>query len=100
MKINEELNHILRAAYTEAKSRTHEYLTPEHVLFASLFFESPREIIRKCGGDIENLQARLEDFFKNKIPQAAEKSEPAQSASFQNVMDRAVYHTASAQKIT
>ena len=98
MKINEELNHILRAAYTEAKSRTHEYLTPEHVLFASLFFESPREIIRKCGGDVENLQSRLEDFFKNKIPRGAENSEPTQSVSFQNVMDRAVYHTASAQK--
>jgi ATP-dependent Clp protease ATP-binding subunit ClpA len=98
MKINEELNHILRAAYTEAKSRTHEYLTPEHVLFASLFFEFPREILRKCGGDVENLQARLEDFFKNKLPKAAENSEPTQSVSFQSVMDRAVYHTASAQK--
>jgi ATP-dependent Clp protease ATP-binding subunit ClpA len=98
MKINEELNHILRAAYTEAKVRTHEYLTPEHILFASLFFESPREILRKCGGDVENLQTKLEDFFRNKIPKASENGEPVQSISFRNVMDRAVYHTASAQK--
>ncbi len=98
MKINEELNHILRAAYTEAKVRTHEYLTPEHILFASLFFESPREILRRCGGDVENLRAKLEDFFKNKLPKALENSEPLQSIGFQNVMDRAVYHTASSQK--
>jgi ATP-dependent Clp protease ATP-binding subunit ClpA len=98
MKINEELNHILRAAYTEAKVRTHEYLTPEHILFASLFFESPREILRRCGGDVENLRAKLEDFFRNKLPKAAENSEPLQSIGFQNVMDRAVYHTASSQK--
>ncbi|MCX5840839.1 MAG: AAA family ATPase, partial [Deltaproteobacteria bacterium] len=98
MKINEELNHILRAAYTEAKVRTHEYLTPEHILFASLFFESPREILRRCGGDVENLRAKLEDFFRNKLPKAAENGEPLQSIGFQNVMDRAVYHTASSQK--
>ncbi len=98
MKINEELNHILRAAYTEAKVRTHEYLTPEHILFASLFFESPREILRRCGGDVENLRAKLEDFFRNKLSKALENGEPLQSIGFQNVMDRAVYHTASSQK--
>ena len=43
MKINEELNQILRAAYTEAKVRSHEYLTPEHILFASLFSMRPRK---------------------------------------------------------
>jgi ATP-dependent Clp protease ATP-binding subunit ClpA len=98
MKINEELNHILRTAYTEAKVRTHEYLTPEHILFASLFFESPREILRRCGGDVENLRAKLEDFFRNKLPKASENGEPLQSIGFQNVMDRAVYHTAASQK--
>jgi ATP-dependent Clp protease ATP-binding subunit ClpA len=98
MKINEELDHIFRAAYTEAKLRSHEYLTPEHILFASLFFESSSEIIRSCGGDVKGLQAKLEDFFSTKIPKARKDMDPIQSASFQNVIERAVWHTTSAQK--
>jgi ATP-dependent Clp protease ATP-binding subunit ClpA len=98
MKINEDLNHILRAAYTEAKVRSHEYLTPEHILFASLFFDAPREIIRKCGGDIDHLRDKLEDFFKSKLPQVSNDNAPLQSVGFQSVMDRAVWHTSSAQK--
>jgi ATP-dependent Clp protease ATP-binding subunit ClpA len=98
MRINEELHHILRAAYIEAKTREHEYLTPEHILFASLFFESPKEIIRRCGGDIDTLRSKIEDFFIKKIPRIAKSNDPIQSISFQNVMERAVYHTVSAQK--
>ncbi len=98
MKINEELNHILTAAFTEAKAREHEYLTPEHILFAALFFESAAEIIRKCGGSVETLHAKIEDFFNKKMPHAQQNTDPLQSIGFQNVMTRAVYHTASSQK--
>lgn len=98
MKINEELNHILRAAYTEAKVRSHEYLTPEHILFASLFFDAPREMIQRCGGDPESLRDKLEEFFKSKLTPAQDENAPVQSAGFQSVLDRAVWHTTSAQK--
>jgi len=98
MRINDELHHILRAAYIEAKTREHEYLTPEHILFASLFFEYPKEIIRRCGGDIDTLRSKIEDFFSKKIPRVSKTNDPIQSTSFQNVMERAVYHTVSAQK--
>jgi len=98
MRISQELDHIFRAAYTEAKMRSHEYLTPEHILFATLFFESSSEIIRACGGDIKSLQNRLEEFFSTKIPRSKKDVEPVQSASFQNVIERAVWHTTSAQK--
>jgi len=98
MKISEELDSIFRAAYTEAKLRSHEYLTPEHILFAALFFESSGDIIRACGGDVKNLQTRLEDFFTTKLPKMKKETDPVQSASFQNVIERAVWHTTSAQK--
>jgi len=98
MKINEELDNILRAAYSEAKTREHEYLTPEHILFAALFFDSVRSIIRGCGGDVKKLQSALDDFFRKKIPHAPSDTEPEQSMGFQNVMERAIWHTASAQK--
>ncbi len=98
MKISEELDSIFRTAYTEAKLRSHEYLTPEHILFAALFYESSSEIIRACGGDVKHLQTRLEDFFATKLPKLKRETDPVQSASFQNVIERAVWHTTSAQK--
>lgn len=98
MKVNEELNNILRAAYLEAKSRKHEYLMPEHILFASLFFREAKEIIRRCGGSVEGVKRKIEDFFQSKVPLGGENEEPLQSLSFQNVMDRSVHHTMMSQK--
>ena len=47
MKVSEELNNILVASFNEAKTRTHEYVTPEHILYSSLFFSTGRDIIEK-----------------------------------------------------
>lgn len=98
MKVSEELNNILRAAYVEAKSRRHEYLMPEHILFASLFFKESKEIIRRCGGSIDDLKSKIEEFFQSKVPLSGENEEPLQSLSFQSVMDRSVHHTLMSQK--
>ena len=45
MEISEALNHVILSAYREAEERKHEYLTPEHVLYASLFSKDGREIL-------------------------------------------------------
>jgi ATP-dependent Clp protease ATP-binding subunit ClpA len=98
MKINDELNNIFNAALNEARIREHEYLTPEHILYASLFFDRGAEIIRGCGGNIDVLRMGLEEFFnKDNIPHANEK-EPVQSDGFQRVIENAIFHVASAQK--
>lgn len=99
MRVNEELNNILTAAFAEAKIRAHEYITPEHVLYASLFFNSGSDIITNCGGDIEQLKKVLENFFKGKyIPVVAKGKEPVESEGFQNVLQNAMLHVASAGK--
>ena len=98
MQINKELNFILTAAYNEARSRKHEYITVEHLLYASLFFESGYEIIVQCGGDIENLKRKMSEFLAgDKIPQIQNK-EPIQSQAFNNVLQNAIVHTVSAEK--
>lgn len=98
MKISEELNNILNAALNEARIRDHEYLTPEHILYASLFFDRGREIISNCGGSIDDLQKELDRFFnKDYIPHGGKK-EPVQSEGFQRVIENAIFHVASAQK--
>ncbi|MGA2477700.1 MAG: ATP-dependent Clp protease ATP-binding subunit ClpA [Spirochaetia bacterium] len=97
MDISPSLNQIIVAAYREAESRGHEYLTPEHVLYASLFFDRGREIILSCGGNVESLASDLEEFFTTRVP-VAENSKPIQSAGFQSIMENAILHTASSEK--
>jgi ATP-dependent Clp protease ATP-binding subunit ClpA len=97
MDISRELNEIIVAAYREAESRGHEYLTPEHVLYESLFFDRGREIILSCGGNMESLSKDLEGFFDAHVP-VMEGAKPEQSAGFQSVMENAIMHTASAEK--
>ena len=81
MEINEELNKIIMSAYNEANSRQHEYLTPEHLLYASLFFDKGKDIIEHCGGDVERMKANLEKYFEKHIP-VVEDREPMQSIGF------------------
>jgi ATP-dependent Clp protease ATP-binding subunit ClpA len=97
MEISAELNHVILAAYREAESRHHEYLTPEHVLYASLFFDRGRQIILSCGGNVESLSKDLEEYFRTRIP-VVENSKPIQSAGFQSIMENAILHSASAEK--
>lgn len=99
MNISDELNQIIMAAFNEAKNRRHEFITPEHVLYASLFFDDGRSIVEKCGGDIESLTKDIDKFFNDKIP-VVENIDPVQSSGFQSVMERAIWQTASAQKET
>jgi ATP-dependent Clp protease ATP-binding subunit ClpA len=98
MKINDELNDILSAAFNEAKVRKHEYLLPEHILYASLFFENGREIIVNVNGNIDKLKKELENFFKSGYIPINETEEPVQSKSFQNVIENAILHVVSAEK--
>ncbi len=80
-----ELEMALRAAIKEAKIRQHEYVTVEHVLFSILHDNYGRQILEACGGDIENLKARLLEFFdKNleKLPKEVQM-EPQQSIGLQ-----------------
>ncbi|MGE5343550.1 MAG: ATP-dependent Clp protease ATP-binding subunit ClpA [Candidatus Omnitrophota bacterium] len=101
MTVTEELNHIITAAFSEAKSRSHEYVTPEHILYASLFFTGGAQIISSCGGNLKRLKKELESFFKSGfIPVKEEVKDPLQSEGFQNVVQNAMMHVVSAGKQT
>ncbi|TFG83281.1 MAG: ATP-dependent Clp protease ATP-binding subunit ClpA [Spirochaetales bacterium] len=89
MKVSQQVQAIFNAAYNEAKLRGHEYLTPEHILYASLSFEQVRAILVACDADLENLKQGMEAYFEQKIP-AVKDQEPIQTAGFQSVIERAV----------
>jgi len=97
MKVSQEVQAIFNAAYNEAKLRSHEYLTPEHILYAALSFEQVRSILEACEADVEQLRRGMEAYFEQKIPQV-KNAEPVQTAGFQSVIERAVLQSQAAGK--
>lgn len=88
------------AAYAEANVRRHEFITPEHLLYASLFFDEGKEIILHCGGDPARLKGALEKHLDVSDTATPTPSRAVQSLGFQSVLERAAWHGASAQKET
>ncbi|QEN06678.1 ATP-dependent Clp protease ATP-binding subunit ClpA [Oceanispirochaeta crateris] len=97
MDISQELQIIVNAAYQEARSRKHEYFTPEHLLFTTLDFDAPRELIESCGGDPDLILEELEEFFSKNI-EVVTGAEPIQSEGLQNIIERSMLQMSSAGK--
>ncbi|MDR2095140.1 MAG: ATP-dependent Clp protease ATP-binding subunit ClpA [Treponema sp.] len=97
MKISNHLQAIISAAYTEAKIRNHEYLTPEHLLYAALAFDEVQSILSACGANLNLLKQNMEDFFEKNIP-IMDNVEPIRTVHFQSVIERAVMQSHSSQR--
>jgi ATP-dependent Clp protease ATP-binding subunit ClpA len=98
--ISKELERTLNAALKEAKSRRHEYVSLEHLLFALLRDKDGKAAIIACGGNIEKLGKSLEEYFTGQmetLPQGWDQ-EPQQTLSFHRVLQRAVIHAQSAER--
>ncbi len=97
IQIQDDLNRILAVGFADARQRRHEYLTPEHFLYASLFFSAGAGVMARCGANIELLKKELETYLNEKVPRA-DRSEPVPSLGFQDMMERAVVHSLAAEK--
>ncbi|MCC6848457.1 MAG: ATP-dependent Clp protease ATP-binding subunit ClpA [Deltaproteobacteria bacterium] len=100
MRISRELEISLALAVSEARRRRHEFLCIEHVLYALLHDADVAEVVRHCGGDVEELKRALERFFDEKVqrlPSGADVS-PEQTIGFQRVIQRAAAHVQSSGK--
>jgi ATP-dependent Clp protease ATP-binding subunit ClpA len=98
MKISGHVEAIINAAYNEAKIRNHEYLTPEHILYAALAFDEVQGVLVSCGASVEQLKIGMEHFFKQKVPINLATEDPTQTVGFQSVIERAVLQSRSSQK--
>src|SRR5438094_7383503 len=98
--ISKELEATLNLALKEAKTRRHEYVSLEHLLYALLKDKDGRRAIMNCGGDIERLRKSLEEFFNGELETlpAGFDQEPQQTLSFHRVLQRAVIHAQSAER--
>ncbi|MDR2072541.1 MAG: ATP-dependent Clp protease ATP-binding subunit ClpA [Spirochaetaceae bacterium] len=99
MKISRHVQAIINAAYNEAKVRNHEYLTPEHILYAALSFDEVQGVLAACGANLEQLKTGLENYIEQKVPMV-DNSEPTQTVGFQSVLERAVIQSQSSQRDT
>ncbi len=99
--LNKNLEESLIRAIREAKSRNHEYVTVEHMLYGLLHDDLAFHIIKECGGSTKELKEMLEGFFVKQIPQipGANRGEPIQTRAFKRVLQRAVSHVQSCGKL-
>jgi len=98
--ISKDLEATLNFALKEAKSRRHEYVSLEHLLYALLRDPDGKSAIVACGGDIERLNKALIEFFDGqmeKLPAGLDR-DPQQTLSFHRVLQRAVIHAQSAER--
>src|SRR6056297_21816 len=97
MKISDDVQGVINAAYLEAKERQNEYLTPEHILYAALFFETVQQLIDGCGADSGTIKRDVEDYLGTYIPKV-ESAEPIQTIGVQEVIEQAIFHTEHSSK--
>ena len=66
--ISQKVEIALVMAIREAKTRHHEHVTVEHILYGLLHDEITRTIIKGCGGNVDSLKINLESFFISNMP--------------------------------
>jgi len=98
--INDKLEMALVRAIREAKVRKHEHVTVEHILYGLLYDELAARIIEGCGGDVESMKRKLEDFFASNLPSIKDgiAHDPVQTIGFNRVLQRAIAHVQSCGK--
>jgi len=97
MRINDNVQEVLNAAFLYAKQEKHEYITADHILYAAMHYDVCKEIITYCGGNPEKIKKELKEYLIKNSPIASNR-DPVQSLGFNSVLERAIFHTESAQK--
>lgn len=96
--LNKDLEITLNAAFREARTRRHEFMTVEHLLLALIDNPSASEALGACGVDTETLKRELSEFIDETTPLLPENEndrETQPTLGFQRVLQRAVFHVQS-----
>ena len=89
MKLESLANQIYTVAKNEARMENHEYITPEHFLYATLMFNDGREIISDSGGEVKRISKNIQEFFEKYMTSAGDM-EPTESISFTLMLEDAI----------
>ena len=98
--LSKELEFTLNLAFKEAREKNHEFMTVEHLLYALLGNPSAVEVLRACGGNLEQLKQEVGTFLEETTPKLSQEDsrETQPTLGFQRVLQRAVFHVQSSDK--
>ncbi len=83
-------------AVNEAVRRRNEYVTLEHLLLALLHDRDVVDVVRACGGDVEELKKQLDDFIQKTYEQVEDEDvQPTLTTMLQRVIQYAQLHAQS-----
>ncbi len=68
MLISDDLESTLRRAFERAQSACHEYVSPEHLLYALTYDRTAADILYNCGADLQRLRDEVDTFLDETMP--------------------------------
>jgi ATP-dependent Clp protease ATP-binding subunit ClpA len=98
----QSLEKTLHSALAGAAERSHEYATLEHLLLALIDDGDAAQVMQACGVDLGELGEVVKQYLDQEYQslKTQEKGEPAPTAGFQRVIQRAILHVQSSGKDT
>ncbi|MFM5907682.1 MAG: ATP-dependent Clp protease ATP-binding subunit ClpA, partial [Novosphingobium sp.] len=96
------LEKTLHSALANAADRSHEYATLEHLLLALIDDPDAAQVMSACGVDLAELAEVVKQYLDQEYQslKTSEKGDPAPTAGFQRVIQRAILHVQSSGKDT
>ena len=98
MKVSTMLSRILSESLLVAKDFHHEFFTPEHVLATAIRDEFVEQLLQNSGADTKELKSEVSNYLTTQLPVISDNANPeiikapVESAGFQAMMNRAVFH--------
>ncbi|WP_260926145.1 ATP-dependent Clp protease ATP-binding subunit ClpA [Novosphingobium sp. 9] len=98
----QSLEKTLHSALSHASERSHEYATLEHLLLALIDDADAAQVMQACGVDLGDLGDVVRQYLDQEYQslKTEEKGDPAPTAGFQRVIQRAILHVQSSGKDT
>ncbi|NQZ69676.1 MAG: ATP-dependent Clp protease ATP-binding subunit ClpA, partial [Lentisphaeria bacterium] len=97
--LSREVKDAFQAAFQAAVDYNHEHVVLEHLLYSLIRDEESENALTACGCDIKELRKQLEDYFTDALERMPEEVEPIETLAFQRVIQRALNHVLSCNKL-
>lgn len=99
MNVTSEVNELLSRAAVYAGHMHHEYLTPEHVLYAMADLPRFQTAFENCGGSCSELKKQLDEFFLENMEILDKETNQVQvSYGIRQLLDQAAVKASSCEK--